>query len=471
MTKVPYNPYQSWSIADFSGGLNNKYADILIKENQCADVQNCLSLTVGKLQKRPGQAYLNAAAVGAGGVIGLYGYYYGSPTLNRKLIAVFSDGAAYYWNGSSFAGIGKTGLNTSAPTLFATCVNYMVGMNGVDAPWKYDGTTVSALANAPATGKVPVLHAEKLFCITDAGTIMWSDSFAPESWPGVNVEKFDVGDGDQLTALFSYGLNKLLVCKRRRIFYLVGTSLDDFRSACVEGKHGVVGPRAGIVIDPYFYYISDDGIFRWDDLKSVDLTSGTIPQTWANVNKAALSGAVAGYNRAYNCLWFHVPEGASTVNNMVLVFDLTSQSWWVFRGISASCMVDYDDGNAMHVYTGHATQGYVVEQNIGLSDFGAAISSYWVGKQFDGGDPVRMKKFKKVFAVDVHGLNEAVFSYRLDYGAWQSPAAATDVSDVRKYALPSAKARYFQPQFSHSVAGQDFSLAGMEILYKLKKPK
>lgn len=464
-------PFKSWPVIDFTGGLNNKFEDNLIKDNQCSDVQNCIAPTVGRLQKRKGQAYLNAAAIGTG-VLGLHGYYYGDPVTSRKLIAVFNDGTAYYWNPgtSAFVSTGKTGLSTTAQVLFATCVNYMVGMNGVNAPWKYDGTTASALANAPATGKSPVLHYEKLFCIVDADTINWSDNFAPESWPAVNTADFDKGDGDELSALYPYR-RTLLVCKKRGIHKLTGSELSDFDQFKVEKNHGVAGPRAGVVADPYFYYISEDGIFQFDGARSVDLVTNIIPATWSGVNKAYLSGAVAGYDRVYNHLWFHVPEGASTTNNLTLVYDLNAQSWWVFRSIAASCTIDYNDGTTVHTYTGHATAGKVVEQKVGFNDLGAAISAYWIPMNFDGGDPVRIKKVKKVFAVDANGLNDAVFNYRLDYGTWQVPAAATDLNDVRKYAIASGKCRYFQVKFTHAVLDQDFCLSGMETLYKLKKQK
>ena len=455
----------SWSIVDFSGGLNNKLDDNLIADNQCTDVQNCIAVTVGRLQKRKGQTKLNAIALG-GPIQGLHAYYYGGSLEYRKLIVV-ANGVSAYWNGAGFTDI-KTGLSTTAQVLFTTCVNYMVAMDGVDLPWKWDGVTQSPLANAPATGKCPVLHKEKLFCVADMDTVRWSDSFAPESWPAVNVWKFDKGDGDELSALFVYG-RELLACKKRSIFNLAGSSLDDFRSDRVESRHGVAGPRAGVVVEPYFYYISVDGIFRWDGLKSTDLTRDAIPQTWANVNKIALDRAIAGY--VDGRLWFCVPEGASTTNNMVLVYDQTYNSWWVFRGIDASCLTNYNDGANLKTYTGNVTQGFIVEQNTGFNDIGTAISAYWIGKNFDGGDPVRIKKVKKAFAVDANGLNDAVFSYRLNYGSWQTQAEQSNLNDVRKYAITSGLCRFFQSKFSHNVLDQDFVLSGFEALYRIKKPK
>lgn len=471
--------YEQFSIIDFSGGLNNKMAPNLIQDHQCVDVQNCIVSVVGRLQRRKGQKRLNSSYIAGNKPIqGLYAYYYGNGTKTRKLIAV-ADGVAYYYSTNGFNTI-KSGLSATAPVLFETCVNYMVGMNGVDKPWKYDGASVTDLQDAPATGSCPVLFAEKLFCIADKDTVRWSNSFEPESWGEMddegelvspNVWTFDKGDGDELSALFVYNSGKeLLVCKKRSIHRLVGTSMADFRANKAENRYGVAGPRAGVVVDPYFYYISVDGIFRWDGMESANLTAETIPLTWEKVNKNNLTGAVAAC--VDNRIWFCVPEGENqTTNNLVLVYDLTYKSWWIFRGIAASCFTDFDDGTSVKTYSGDAAGGYIIQQSVGYNDIGAAITSYWVGKNFDGSDPVRIKKFKKAFAVDVKELNDASFSYSLDGSKFQALTARTDIKSVRKYGIPSGSARYFQPRFTHAVVDKDFCLSGFEVLYKLKKQK
>jgi hypothetical protein len=241
--------------------------------------------------------------------------------------------------------------------------------------------------------------------------------------------------------------------------------LNDFRSGVADNNHGVVGQRAGVVLEPAFYYISYDGIMVFDGLRSVNLTAEAIPLTWAGVNKSALSNAAAGYNPTYNHLWFNLPEGASTTNNLVLVFDLNFKSWWVFRGIEASVMMQFNDGTSQKTYTGHATAGTVVEQNVGFNDLGTTITSYWQGRNFDDGDPVRVKKIKKQHVVDVADLNDVVFKYRLNGGAWQTPTVQTDKDNVRKYRIPNGKCRYYQPRFEHAVLDQDFTLSGAKALF------
>lgn len=463
--------YEKWPITDFSGGMNQKAEANLLPPNQAEDVQNCIVTTIGRLKKRPGCAKLNSVDLG-GAVQGLHGYHYGTGLTNHRLVAA-ANGVVAYWNTgtSAFVNI-ATGLSTTAQMLFETCATYMVYMNGVNAPRKWDGTTDSALANAPATGKCPVLFKEKLFCIADANTVKWSENFKPETWLSVNYYEIDKGDGDELSALFRNN-RELLICKKRRIFNLRGTSLDDFNSDCIESKHGVAGPRAGIVLEPYFYYISEDGIFRWNGIESLCLTdppAGSnmpgIDVLWGTVNKAALDKAVAGYNPTYDQLWFCVPEGASTTNNMILVYDRTYGSWWVFRGIPVSSLINYNDGSTIKLYAGHSSAGWVMEQNTGFNDIGAAISSYWVGSNFDGGDPEVLKRFRVSALTDVSGLNDAVFNYRIDGAAYVAPTAVKDQDNFRYYDILNGRGHYFQPKLTHSVIDQDFCCSGIKTWWK-----
>ena len=466
--------FQPWIIRDFSGGLNQKVDDNLIANNQAADVQNCIVTIQGRLKKRPGCAKLNATTLG-GAVQGLHAYHYGVTLASHKLVAAANGIVAYWDTGTSaFVNI-ATGLNTSAQVQFETCATYMVYMNGVNAPRKWNGAVDSLLSNAPATGKCPVLHKEKLFCISDINTVKWSENFKPETWLSVNYWEIDKGDGDELSGLWRFG-RQLLVAKKLRLFKLKGTSFDDFEADCIEKQHGVAGLRAGIVLEPYFYYISKDGIFRWDGVQSFCISdppdsSGLpgIKTLWDTVNKLYLSNAVAGYNAAYNSLWFAVPEGASTTNNMLLVYDLSHRSWWVHRGIPVSCMVEYNDGSTIKLYAGHSSLGWTMKQNTGFNDIGSAITAYWVGKNFDGDLAGRKKLVKDVFVVDVKSLNDATFNYKINRAAaWTAPTATSDADDRRKFKIDYGTFYYFQPKFLHSTLDADFCLSEFNAYWRWK---
>ena len=95
-----------------------------------------------------------------------------------------------------------------------------------------------------------------------------------------------------------------------------------------------------------------------------------------------------------------------------------------------------------------------------------------VGKSFGADSPVRLKKVKRVFVIDVKSLNDCVFNYRLDNkSTYTTPTSATDINDVRKYQISPGTCRYFQPKLTHEVVGKDFAVSGLRVMYKPKKEK
>lgn len=456
--------HPEWEIEDFSGGLNNKLDDNLLNNNQASDLQNVVCTTIGSLTSRKGQAKLNSTAL-PGPILGLSPYYLGS----KKEILAASNGNIYKWTGSAMVGI-KSGWDASAPVDFESLVNYAVAFNGVDTPVKYDGTNVSTLANAPI-GNYPKLFKEKLFIVpaSDKSQLNWSDSFAPETWPAVNYWDVKKGDGDEIKALFPY-LRDLTVFKQYSIHVLSGTSIDDFTLNEADGKVGAVSNRAVTAHGNYLYFIGTDGIYRWNGFKAVNMTEGLIPKTWSAVNKEYLHLAAAGAWENY--IWFAVPSGSTaTTNNTILAFDVITESWWVFKGITPSCFCIFNDGSGQKLYSGHATNGYVMRQDVGNGDDGVAIDSYWIGRTFDGGDPMRRKKIKKFFIADGYETNDVSLSVSLDYEDFEALSLVSEEELLRRYGKTEDTAgywRYLRPKFSYSTLNKSFEIRGVLMVYKIK---
>ncbi len=461
-----------WKIQDFSGGLNDKVDDNLIADNEASNCQNVIATKIGSLTKCKGSAPLNGTALG-GAIQGLHAYYYG---IYRRLVTV-ANGVPSYWNGTAFQAITlpavdyPSGLSISASVYFETLVNYMVAMNGVDKPWKWDGTTASVLANAPVDAQFPVLHKEKLFIVprSEPSTLRWSDSFQPESWPAVNYWDVDKGDGDVITALVPY-LGELTVFKQYSIHSLRGTSLDDFRLDKIEPNVGCVGPRAVVQDGMYLYFVADDGIYVYNGAKAENLTRNKIPGLWARVNQEHLSKAVAA--RWNGFLWFALPEGTSTYNNLILLYDPTIRSWWPRRGINISCFQEFNNGQDLLFYGGDSMSGFVLQLDTGYSDGANAIESYWEGKAFDMGAAERQKKMKKAFIIDSPEANDVSVAASFDYGAMLALTAQGGDTLVRRFRQPTSdRWRYFKPRLSHNVKDQNFEVRGLMLQYKARRPK
>lgn len=282
--------WPEWKIKDFSEGMVDRVDDNLLPDNAASDCRNFICRYLGRLQKRNGQTRLNSAALTAA-VHGLYAYYYGT---SRKLV-VTAGTIVSVWNPVTLAFDSlKTGVDASAVMLHETCANYMVGMNGVDAPFKWDGTTVTALANAPATGRYPTLYKNYLFCVpgTNLSQVWWADLFAPETWPAINYWDIKQGDGDAITCMKQF-YSDLVIFKNRSIHVFKGSSLQDFRLDEMESRIGCVGPQAAVIDGTKIYFISAEGLYSFNGLTASPIHSERIPKLWESINKKNLSKAVA----------------------------------------------------------------------------------------------------------------------------------------------------------------------------------
>lgn len=460
--------WQTWTIKDFSEGLIDRIEDNLLPENVTVDCLNMYSKKLGNLQKRPGQTRLNSTLL-PGVAQGLHAYY---KDANRHLV-VAAGGSAYRWNPgtSAFVSI-KSGLSTSALTSFETCVNYMVVFNGVNNPWKWDGTTVSNLANAPANGQFALLHKEKLFTVPtdEPSRLKWSDSFQPESWPAVNYWDIKPGDGDRVTCLQKH-MGTLVIFKRRSIHILSGSSLDDFRCEEMNSKIGCVGKFAAYMYDPYVFFVSDEGLCVWNGQSVQNLSADRIPGFWNRVNKEYIhKTAVGSWDKL---IWIALPIDGNTNNSAVLIYQLPEQGvaggkFWLWTGINASCFQVYNDGTQDIFYSGSSNTYYVDKQYTGYTDFGAAISGYWIGKSFAIDEAERRCFLGFAYVQDVPGANDVVLQFSVDYGDFftLSPDNSDTDSLLRRFNFFDVfKGRYLRPKITHSAA-TSCEVRGIKVYYK-----
>lgn len=468
--------FQDWSLRNFSDGLIDSIDDTLLPDGAAKDCQNFISRTIGTLQKRTGQTRLNPSLPLTGAVQGLYAYYHGEALTTRRLI-VSAGGTVAWWNfvTSTWTQL-RTGQSTLQPFLFETLVHAMVCFNGVNIPWTWNGSVVADLTNAPADGRYPVLHQEKLFVtrVLEPSTLRWSDSFQPNQWPTVNFWQIKMGDGDEITCLRSH-LGQLIIFKNRSLHTLQGFSLDDFRLEELDDRIGCVGPLAASALGPHLYFVSHEGLHVFNGVRSQNLSVNAIPQLWSRVNRAQIHRATVTVWD--NVVWFALPEGTSTVNNLVIAYRIPEGnrvgSFWVWRGVNASCFQIFDNGQQIALYSGDSLSGFVNRQDVGTDDFGTPIQAFWQGKSFDQGTAEREKKAIRAFVEDsATGENRVNLEVSLNYTPFQSLQLVTSNPMVRAFRLPQgAWWRYIQLRFVHNQLGS-CEVRGLLIPFKTKeKPR
>lgn len=168
-------PKQVYSIADFSGGLNNHASPYLVKDNQATEATNTrFNISAGALTKRV--PMLSYGTVGSNSVTGLHRYYKADTT--KKLIAAGST-KLYVGNDSTgtFQNI-RTGLTDGKRWQFVTYKDNAIGTNGYDQPIKYDGkTTITANTDGARTADLLVAQLGAPFAELNTGTDLDASSW------------------------------------------------------------------------------------------------------------------------------------------------------------------------------------------------------------------------------------------------------------------------------------------------------
>lgn len=477
------NEVSDWGIEDFTEGLVDRLDNSLIPANAAQACQNVISRTVGQLKIRNGQNKLNTAKIGDFGIQGLYPYY---TEAGLKKLIMACNGSVYYWDTATSAFVSiHSGLDATADVNFVTCANCVMGFNGVDWPFKWDGADAAvtvvkpivdsglvnayvcdddtgkvtlesgdkfhfttAIANTGATtvnynsigvkaikkngaalvagdiaagavipceyngsefaivtssfvpkdAKNPVLHKEKVFCQTTSSKsdLYFTDSYEPEYWPVVNTWAFNDGDGDSINCHVSF-LGDMIVMKDGSLHLLKGSNMDTFNADELDGRVGCVAQRAACVNGLTMYFVGKDGLYSFNGMRASNLVSKKIPNFWKNnVNKAYLYKAIV---IAWDDLiWVALPEGSSTVNNMILILDPEGDKFWVWRSINARSLAIFDNGTKKALYSGDSTlTGFVREQDIDTDDDGVAIEAYWVGQAYSNNTAERFKRARRIF--------------------------------------------------------------------------
>jgi len=305
--------------------------------------------------------------------------------------------------------------------------------------------------------RYPVAHGGRVFCMAADERIYWSDinenGSDYESWPPVNNWPVNRGSGEEDGCLVPL-IGDLYVFKTRSIFRFRGGDLESFDLVPVEPDVGCAGPFAACAEGTKIYFVSEQGLYDFNGVSATNLTRDQIPILWSRVNKAALSqAAVWSWD---GLVLFALPIDSSTTNNAVLVYDTSNNAFWPWDSIEISCFAEISTTSGMKLYSGHAIEGFVIEQDTGTDDYGTNISAYFELPTFDMGAADYQKKSRYV---DVeYGENQVTWGTvkaSKDGAAFLELTAKNADGKLRKFALKptiSGKYRYLCIRVEHSTA-------------------
>lgn len=430
------------SVSDFTGGRNSKASSPSLAKNESLDQQSVWCYN-NALVKRPGSSSVACTVSSiANAPIKMVLTNLGASGVNRMVMMGLFTGAAY--GRLVYTDDGTTFVNCEGtPTQFsATKIPYM-GMfgaylyvsDGTNTVVRYDGTTVTTVSAFPKYAKCEV-HKNYMFS-ANGKTLYWSTLNDPTTLPASNFQTVDIGMGDSIIALKSFGGNLIVLC-RHSMWLLVGDVFDPVEVNYYLQKIDVpsnfnflagqtIVVHQGIVkflaVGGFYAYAGGTGIVKISDPVQTDTDS----ITWANI-------ALNGDNN------LTAPRAYVWKDNMYCTFLISSAmkfmvqdnkgKWWlwaepVLDGYPFD-MIAANLGSGEKLYAGN--NGYSIFQTLDtgnncgttLPNTPSAFSAYWISKDFS------LPNESKFLYADIYLKKQAavatlgtlVFSYSLDGAAF-----------------------------------------------------
>jgi hypothetical protein len=409
---TPYNQ------ADYSGGLNNSESSENIAQDEASLLRNWDITEAGKLTQRAGLTQVGDT-ISNSFISGLHSY---RRTNGGKDLLMMEKTNLRYLNANTWTVL-DSGFTTDLPTWFETCpINDKVYItNGTDAlhSWDRASTSLNACLTSLATtvprGKVLRWHKNHMFTVNAVKEssdvyrkrVYWSNLGDPDTWtPATNF--FDVpGEGNSITVA-DMG-DSLVVFNEHSIQFLSGwgstswiITASSSNVANLDEQVGCIAPRGVTKVGNEVWFVDDEGfirrIYQTDfDAYRRDVISTKLNGTFSGINKSQLAKAVAfTWN---DKVFFAIPNGSSTVNSLVLVYDLNAskrkggaEAWTTYTGWTPAMIETHIPASTIEMYIGDASVGKVY-QHTGKDDAGVPIDCRWDGKNYDYGTP-NWKRFK-----------------------------------------------------------------------------
>jgi hypothetical protein len=314
---------------DFRGGVNALDAVYDLPDQDARDARNMVPTTRGAIRKRDGsQVYVSLPGTAQS--------IYASQSPNVCLIA--ASGGMYSVTPAKTVTALASGL-TNGPWSFVNAP-----ANGGQGPlWGANGAQVRHFTGTsfgpwtPTAGTVPIARhlvymATRVFAagmstygaLADApSAVLWSNLGNPRDWPAANVVELDPNDGEAISGLSTLG-SYLLVCKPSKAWLIY--DLDVGANRRLGSGFGCIAPRS-MVETPFgvFMLSPDQGVMIVTEGGAKRISDKILPFL-RTLSPAALSQAAGAW---FNQHYYLAVSSAGAGNDLLLDYDVVTQSWWI----------------------------------------------------------------------------------------------------------------------------------------------
>jgi hypothetical protein len=321
-----------------------------------------------------------------------------SRVTSRRLYRTVADGGVWYYVGP---------LNDNATK------EYLDGL--IDASL---GSELTTDQDIPPTGDLLVAYKERLFLAGNVdypNRVYFSYANKPDMWESTSY--LDVGvSNDEIVAMVEFE-GKLYFMQNTGICGLYGSDEDTFAYHKTRSHVGVSAPQSVSVGPDGIYFLSHDGVYRFDGLKSVRISDAIDRVFWlqtdgvteivdkdtvGEVAKACFYGG-----KYYLVLPMYV--ALEDLTNRLVVYDVFTQTWTKYM-MNCSCLfADMTEGRVLGGLSVRGLVGrysvYELMNSVSGSDLPAPefiSKSYQIAGQVEGGRSKAVSWLRR-FRVDCKG--------------------------------------------------------------------
>jgi hypothetical protein len=361
------------------------------------------------------------------------GQLLGTFVFDGEVIACRGDGI-YESGGSGWTQLNSGDLNTGAEKYWGHRYNWgvesIILADKVNKPFKYDGSTLTRLTDAPSG--VSVVQAFKRHMFMANGNLLTfsapndETNFAAADGAGeINVGFDIIGLGLWRDQLYVFG--------RNQIAKILGNNSSDFVLTPVTSRIGIVHRDTLQELSGDLVFLADDGVRTIAGTERIgDVEMGSISDpVYKSMYKLAkqfasgtFSSCIVAEKGQYRLFPVLGTEELTNTIGYVGCMDLTTQGqtyeWFELQGFQAVCAdADYFDSLEIVVHGGF--DGFVYQQEQGNSLGQENIVAYMELPYITYGDPRIRKTLYKVTAyANIEGIVSIIANVLFDYNSPQT---------------------------------------------------
>lgn len=396
----------------------------------------------------------------------------GHPSVNcRRLYFTANNGTDYF-----------------AATDIDDNVTTSITMDIADASLDIAAVDSTQYVSAPTDLSLVTVWKDRVWGKSALDNLVGSISGGVYSWPVLFPIDPRGSDGIGISG-FIARRDQLGVCRRNNIWMLTGSDETNFSLVkLVEGK-GCIAPASCIVVRDVGYFLSDDGIYSWDNWGVKCITDDTV-RPWFTTdtyfNRQGFPNCFAGYDPVRNKILFVLPAAGSspTTLNSWIELDLENSGIGGFYSTEASAQgkgkffgphttsvvssfsgatIAPDANNKLRLILGGSDGLCYAFSTSTFTDGASSPIAFAVKSKPHAGDsPDLMHVFLQptVFTKAESGGQLTVTPYLGNINAPAGTAQQHDLTQERERLARLGAGRLCALEFTESTAGQDVELYG-----------